>query len=135
MEKATNKTIKFDLVAFCDHASMSVDGKLNLNGIFDVILAKKFPTTHPQVYVVTKFHMNKGEHSITFALMQKDEVLAKTSTQKNIEAEGAVHTHIWSVNNLPIRSAEPIELQILHEGGQVLVKRLLIGEAKNTSSN
>lgn len=130
MEKVTKPSIKFDLVAFCDHASMSVDGKLNLNGIFDVIVAKKFPTTHAQIYVVSKFHIDKGDHSITFALMQDDAVLAKTSIEKHVEQEGAIHTHIWSVNNLPIRAAKPIELQVIHEGGQVLVKRLLVGQAK-----
>ncbi len=122
--------IKFDLVAFCDHASMTVDGKLNMNGIFDVVMAQKFPTIHPQLFVVTKFHLTEGEHPLTFALMQKDAVLAKTSLKKDAPTGGTLHTHIWSIHNLPIQSSEPIEFQVIRDGGQVLIKRLLIGTSK-----
>jgi len=111
---------------FCDHASLSMDGKLNMNGIFDRIMTENMPATHPQMFVVSKLYLPKGKHSIAFTLMQQDKVLAKASFDKEIEAELAVHNHFWGIQGLKIESWEPVELQILMEGKQILVKRLPI---------
>lgn len=111
---------------FCDYASLSMDGKLNMNGIFDRIMTEQVPATHPQMFVVSKLYLPKGKHSISFTLMQQDKVLAKASFDKEIESELAVHNHFWGIQGLKIESWEPVELQILMEGKQILVKRLPI---------
>ncbi len=109
---------------FCDYASIAVDGKINLNGIFERILTEKTPATHPQLFVVSRLVLPKGKRSISFTLMQQDRVLAKSSFEKEIVNELGVHNHFWRVQALKIETWEPIELQILIEGKQVFIKRL-----------
>lgn len=109
---------------FCDYASLSVDGKLNLVGIFERIMSEQTPAVHPQMYVVSKILIPQGKHSITFTLMQQDKVLAKSTIEKEIDKPIGSHTHFWGIQGLKIESWEPIELQILFEGQQVYVKRL-----------
>ncbi|QQR55480.1 hypothetical protein IPG41_02920 [Candidatus Peregrinibacteria bacterium] len=111
---------------FCDYASVSMDGKINMNGIFERILAEKTPVTHPQMFVVSRLILPKGKHSVTFTLMQQDKVLAKSNFEKEIPNELGVHNHFWSIQGLKIEAWDPLELQILIEGKQVFVKRLPI---------
>lgn len=126
-----------EFAIFCDYASMSIDGKLNLNGIFERIMTEKVPAMHPQMFVVTKMIMPKGEHSITFTLMQQDKVLAKSSFEKKIENELAAHNHFWGIHGLKIETWDPVELQILLDGKQIFVKRLPVVkvERKDTDKN
>ncbi len=113
-----------EYAVFCDYASLSVDGKLNLVGIFDRIMTAETPAVHPQMFVVTKMIIPKGKHNISFTLMQQDKVLAKSNFEKEVEKELAVHTHFWGIQGLKIESWENVELQILLEGKQIFVKRL-----------
>lgn len=115
---------------FCDYASMSIDGKLNLVGIFERIMSEQTPATHPQMFVVSKILIPQGKHSITFSLMQQDKVLAKSTIEKEMEKPLGSHTHFWGIQGLKIESWDPIELQILFEGKQVFVKRLPVIQVK-----
>jgi len=108
----------------CDYASLSVDGKLNLNGMFEHIMAKEVPVVHPQLFVVTKFILPEGEHNISLSLMQEDKALAKANMEKKVEQKLAPHTHFWNIKNLKIDEFKPLELQILLGGKQVYVKRI-----------
>ncbi len=115
---------------FCDYASLSVDGKLNLVGIFERIMSEQMPAVHPQMFVVSKILIPQGKHSITFTLMQQDKVLAKSTIEKEMDKPLGSHTHFWGIHGLKIESWDPIELQILFEGKQVFVKRLPVLEVK-----
>lgn len=121
-KKVKIRPVEFSL--FCDHASVTVDGKLNLNGIFERIMTQEVPATHPQMVAMSKLVLPKGEHSISFSLMQKDKVLAKTQIEKNIEQPLAVHTHMWSIRGLQIETWEPLEMQIFIGGKQVFHRML-----------
>jgi hypothetical protein len=109
---------------FCDYASVSMGGKLNLNGMFDRVLAKDLPAMQPQMFVVTKMVLPQGDHKVTLTLMQQDKVIAKSTTEKKIEEKLKAHTHFWSLQGIKFESWDPIELQILIGGKQVYVKRL-----------
>lgn len=128
------KIIPVEFALFCDYASLSVDGKLNLVGVFERIVTEKTPAIHPQMFVVSKMIIPKGKHSITFSLQQQDKVLAKSTVEKEIEKELGIHTHFWNIQGLKIESWEPIELQILLEGKQILVKRLPVMEMKKKAA-
>lgn len=119
------KIAPVEFALFCDHASISMDGKLSMNGIFERILTQDTPVIHPMMYVVTKLILPEGKHNITFTLMQEDQVLAKSSAEKEVEG-GKIgsHMHFWNIKNLKIDKLEPLELQILIDGKQVYVKRL-----------
>lgn len=119
-----------EYAVFCDYASMSIDGKLNLVGVFERIMSEQTPATHPQMFVVSKILIPQGKHSITFSLMQQDKVLAKSTIEKEMEKQLGSHTHFWGIQGLKIENWEPIELQILFEGQQVFVKRLPVIQVK-----
>ena len=124
------KITPIEYALFCDHASLSIDGKLNLVGIFERVLTAKIPAMHPQMFVVSKMLIPKGKHSITFTLMQQDKVLAKSNAEKDVEKELGVHTHFWSIQGLKIETWDPLELQILMDGKQIFIKRLPVMEVK-----
>jgi hypothetical protein len=126
-EKDDKKTIKIrpiEYALFCDYASISGGGKINMNGIFDRILTKEVPAVQAQMFVVTKMVIPEGDHKITLSLMQQDKVLAKTTMEKKIEEKLKSQTHFWNLQGFKIESWETIELQILIGGKQVYIKRL-----------
>lgn len=113
-----------EFAMFCDYASVSMGGKMNMNGIFDRIMAKEFPVVHPSMFVVSKMLIPKGSHKITLTLMQEDKVLAKTDLEKESQEQLSVNTHFWAIQNLKVEEEKPVELQILMDGKQIYVKRL-----------
>jgi hypothetical protein len=115
---------------FCDYASVSMDGKLSMNGIFDRLFAKEMPVTHGQMYIVSKLILPPGDHNVTFSLMQEDSVLSKATLEKKTDKLG-VHTHFWNVKNLKIESWDHIEMQILIGGKQIYIKRMPILKAED----
>lgn len=122
--KQTIKIRPVEYSLFCDYASVSMDGKLNLMGIFERILTENVPANHPQMSIITKLVLPKGDHKITFTLMQQDKVLAKADMEKTVEQEIITHTHFWNVRGLQIETWEPVEMHILIGGKQVMVRRL-----------
>lgn len=121
-KKITIRPVEFSL--FCDHASVTVDGKLNLNGIFERIMTAEVPATHPQMVAMSKLVLPKGEHKISFTLMQEDKVIAKSQIEKKIEQPLAMHTHMWNIRGLQIENWEPLEMQIFIGGKQVFARKL-----------
>ncbi len=125
--KQEPKKIKINPVEFsmlCDYASVSMDRKLSLNGIFERFVFKKMPAVHPQLFVVSKVLIPQGDHKLTFSLMQQDKVLASASMERNVEQKLIAHNHFWAVRNLKIESLDPVEMQILLDGRQIFVKRI-----------
>lgn len=110
-------TIPF--VHFCDHASMSTDGKLNLSGIFESLFAMEVPTRHPQMVVLTRLHLGKGDHSFLLTLQQEDRVLAKTNFDLNVTQKTQEQNHLWSVFNLELHSYTPVELKVYENGIEI----------------
>jgi hypothetical protein len=125
------KIAPVEFAHLCDYASVSMDGKLSLAGIFDRFMVKDAPTVHPMLFIVTKLILPEGEHNITFTLMQEDQVLAKSNADKKIEGKLGAHVHFWNIRNLKIEKLdEPVELQILIDGKQVYVKRIPVIQVK-----
>ncbi len=44
-----------------DFANQSVDGKLNILGVFDTIYSIKYPAVHPEMKLVLRFRMHPAE--------------------------------------------------------------------------
>ncbi len=106
-------------VHFCDHASMSTDGKLNLVGIFESLFAMEIPTRYPQMYILTRFDFPKGNHEVTLTLMQEDRVLAKTHFQKEVTKKSEPQNHLWAVFELPLETWDAIQLKVFENGTEV----------------
>ncbi len=109
---------------FCDHAGVDENNKLVLAGVFDKLLTKKLPALHKLMFVVTKYVLPHGSYRITLVLNQEDQVLAKTTFDKEIDSNLNSGSHIWQIENLKIESWENLELQIYINGAQIYIKTL-----------
>lgn len=49
------------LAVLADFANKSVDGKLNILGVFDTIYAESYPAVHPEMKLVIRFEMHPAE--------------------------------------------------------------------------
>lgn len=66
-----------------DGANIAADGKLNLLGVFDRIVASGIPFTHPSLFLIARFAARVSEgssHSLQIALVDADgqEVVPRT---------------------------------------------------------
>lgn len=53
----------------CDYASVSREGKLSMNGIFENINVRKFPTHHPLMFIVTNIGGVNNQDKFTCRLV------------------------------------------------------------------
>lgn len=67
-----------DLTFFlmADHASVTIDQKLNINGIFQNLSAMSFPALHPTLFLVTRLQASPAERGrrfrVTIKLLDED---------------------------------------------------------------
>lgn len=54
-----------------DYVNVTIDGKLNIMGIFDVIRAPSFPVIHPQMRLVLKLQGSPSERGSTKSIQIK----------------------------------------------------------------
>lgn len=109
---------------FCDQAGVAENGKLVMTGVFDKLLTQRLPALHKLMFVVTKYVLPNGSYRVTLVLNQQDEVLAKTTFEKQIDANLNSGSHIWEIHNLKIATWDNLELQIYINGAQVYIKTL-----------
>lgn len=57
--------MKVGLAVLADYANVSVEGKLNIMGIFNQIYAPGVPVQHPQMHLVLQFEIDLAEHGLT----------------------------------------------------------------------
>lgn len=80
------------LALLADYANISVEGKLNLMGAFDVIHARQFPALHPQMHLVFRIEANPAEAGSTrkleIKLMAEDgQTLLSLEAELRLEAK------------------------------------------------
>lgn len=64
--------LQTEIIALCDYATISQDGKLSINGIFDEIRVQNFPGGIPRAFFVTTI---KGSANTSYHLTLKVESL------------------------------------------------------------
>ena len=57
----------------CDYASISIDGKLSMNGIFEHINSRKFPLQFPLMYLVVNISGASNGDIFTCELISRNE--------------------------------------------------------------
>lgn len=57
-----------DIALLCDFANTSIEGKLNILGVFDRLFAQGTPVTHPQMAVVVRLFTNVTDRGTRRAL-------------------------------------------------------------------
>ncbi len=60
---------KLNFSFLCDYASVSREGKLSMNGIFENINVRSFPTHHPLMFIVTNISGVNNNDSFTCELL------------------------------------------------------------------
>jgi hypothetical protein len=64
------KKLKTEVIALCDYASVSREGKLSIDGIFDELRIQKFPGGMPRAFLVATIN---GEPNTQYSLTLKVE--------------------------------------------------------------
>lgn len=92
--------MKVTLALLADYANVSIDGKLNIMGIFDTIGALSVPVTHPQMRLVVRFQADPTDRGST-----------KNIEYKLLDADGNVRwayaQTIQIPQELPLRAEFP----------------------------
>ena len=78
------------LMALCDYASQTREGKLNMMGIFDALFAASFPVRHPSMFLVLRLEVAPSEigHDQTMIVKIADE-----DGRKLLELQGKLTTN------------------------------------------
>ena len=101
------------LALLADYASVSMDGKLSVAGIFDRLVMHEVPWQHPTLFVALRVHFHPGEegaHGIKIRFVDADgqEIMALGAdvTVKELDpVEGGNTQLVLSMNNVPITKA------------------------------
>ena len=64
---------KLNFSFLCDYASVSREGKLSMNGIFENINVRQFPTHHPLMFVVANISGVNDKDKFTCELVADDQ--------------------------------------------------------------
>lgn len=69
------ENIKINFAHICDMAFLSQGGKANIIGIFKVIFANSFPTTHPKFSIITSFSLKnwEGKHTQVIKIVHAED--------------------------------------------------------------
>src|SRR5258706_1800892 len=118
--------LKFFLMA--DYASISVDQKLSISGIFQHINAAQFPANHPLLYLVAQLQAYPAEFGRTFRLQIKllDEdanVLTELATMATaptptIRGMNALVNQIIQLGNIVFPKPGRYQFSLLVDGDQ-----------------
>lgn len=87
-----------EIIALCDYASVSREGKLNINGIFDELRVQKFPGGIARAFLVATIH---GEPDTSYALKLALEQEGKTDNPIKMKPMSLdTHTGANGKNNI-----------------------------------
>lgn len=67
------KQLRTEIIALCDYASVSREGKLSINGIFDELRIQKFPGGIARAFLVATINgVPNTQHSLTLKVENED---------------------------------------------------------------
>jgi len=112
------------VAALCDHAAPGQNDKLNINGIFDIIWAEKFPTTHHHAYLALRllfeYEDRNKKHTVEVVIENQDRALARFEAEVEI---GAIPpgvripvNHIFEFQQLVFERPDKFSIAILWDG-------------------
>jgi hypothetical protein len=117
----------------CDDVRREENGKFMLIGLFEAINAKKFPATHPSMFIVNRWCKGEGtftqkirivnakDNSVVF--QTDDQVFELTDIDKH-------HTLISRFNNIEFKASGKYWLEVLLDKELVLNYPILLKEGK-----
>jgi hypothetical protein len=132
--------MRVPLAVIADYANLSIDGKLNIMGIFDTITARSFPAVHMDARLVVRFESDVsdrgGTKDLGIELHDADgNVLLSAHRQLDIPTDApltAALDHILELKLLRFDHAGDYAFRILVDGqleGRVVVHLRQVPEA------
>ncbi|MCM8760888.1 MAG: hypothetical protein NC938_03885 [Candidatus Omnitrophica bacterium] len=115
----------------CDDVRREDNGKFILIGLFEAINARKFPATHPTLFVVNRWCKGEGQFSQRIRIVSSiDRSIAFQTDEQRFELKDidGHHTLISKVNNITFRSAGKYWVEILLDGDLVLNYPIMLKE-------
>ena|SRR3990170_6010973 len=88
--------MEIPLALLADYANTSQDGKLNVMGVFNRILAKEFPTVHPEMRLVFRLEAQPSERG-----------RQATIEIKLLDADANILQHLTGRLTIPEQSPQP----------------------------
>ena len=122
-----------EIIALCEYATVSREGKLSINGIFDELRVTKFPGGLARAFLVATVH---GKPETSYKLQIKIEHKEKTTGSVNLD----IHTSpngknniVTELVNVPFEKAGDYQFVIYNgdeEVGSTLLKVFDVAEQK-----
>jgi hypothetical protein len=116
--------VNVQLALLADYASVSMDGKMSVAGIFDRLVVHELPWHHPTMFIALRilFHPGEeGDHGIKIRFVNADgrEIigLAADVTVKAVDpVDGGTTQLVLSMNNVPIATAGRYAFDVFFDG-------------------
>jgi hypothetical protein len=117
----------------CDDVRREENGKFMLIGLFEAINAKKFPATHPSMFVVNRWCKGEGYFKQKIRILNsQDKGLVFQTDEQVFELTDIDkhHTLVSRFNNLVFPTAGKYWVEVLLDGELVLNYPILLKEVQ-----
>ncbi|HAJ34724.1 MAG TPA: hypothetical protein DCL15_03375 [Chloroflexi bacterium] len=113
--------MKTRIAVLADYASLSIEHKLNIMGIFTTINATQTPVVHPQMKLVTQFEFaasETGQHQMRIVLVDEDgrelfNIAAMVNIQHPHDGRPVLMNQIFDLAHLVFAAFGDYEFRIL----------------------
>jgi len=117
----------------CDDVRREDNGKFMLIGLFEAISAKKFPATHPTLFIATRWCKGSGSFVQKIRIVNPVDNSLIFQTDEQVFELGDIdrhHTLISRFNNLIFPNAGKYWLEVLLDGELVINYPIMLSEVK-----
>ena len=117
----------------CDDVRREENGKFILIGLFEAINSKKFPATHPSMYIVNRWCKGEGNFTQQIRIVNtKDKSIVFQTDEQVFELSDIDrhHTLISRFNNLVFPNAGKYWLEVLLDKELLLNYPIILKETK-----
>lgn len=117
----------------CDDVRREDNGKFILVGLFEAINAKKFPATHPTLFLANRWSKGSGSFTQKIRIMNpKDNSIVFQTDEQVFELSDIDrhHTLVSRFNNLVFPNPGKYWVEVLLDGELVINYPIMLTEAK-----
>lgn len=118
----------------CDDIRREDNGKFMLLGLFEAINARKFPATHPALFVINRWCKGQGAFTQKIRIVNsRDKAVVFQTDEQSFELSDIDrhHTLISRFNNLVFPEPGKYWVEVLLDGELVLYYPILLKEMKD----
>ena len=118
------ENIKVNFAHICDTAFLSQGGKVNIIGIFQTILSKQFPVSHPKFSVIVSLNVENqiGPHKETVKIIREEDkrvIEPVLNVEFNVSAKTQELNFIGDVINARFEKAGRYTVKIFFDDQEI----------------